>query len=169
MTRSLRLADGTWNGLLFVSLRFSHVVEAEMDCALAIVGLSARSFAALYEIASQPVPTQQALARRLGLEPSTTSELLCRLDRRGAVGRKKRRHGGDRRAPGSTGVVVSLTPGGREILEHAIRIASRIESRWARRLDRGPDTPWAGMRRHGLRRWLGEGVTALDARSAGSR
>jgi hypothetical protein len=49
------------------------------------VALSAHGFAALSEIAREAPETQRDLAARLGLRPSTTSELLKRLQRRDLV------------------------------------------------------------------------------------
>ncbi|MFI5212936.1 MAG: MarR family transcriptional regulator [Gemmatimonadales bacterium] len=121
-----------------------------MDRALAIVPLSARGFAALYEIATEPEPesggtplTQRALAARLGLGASTVSELLARLRRRGLV-------------RGTT-----VTEAGRAALAHAERVATRLEDDWSRRLDAAAGSAVPGLRRQGLRRWLAESRAAL--------
>jgi DNA-binding MarR family transcriptional regulator len=131
-------------------MAFSREVEGEMDRALAIVPLSARGFAALYEIATGPEPksgdtalSQRALAARLGLRSSTVSELLGRLRRRGLV----------------RGMAVSEA--GLAVLAHAERVARRLEDDWSRRLDAAAATPVRGLRVQGLRRWLAESRVAL--------
>ena len=87
LLRQLPGADGVPNALLGPVLALAHRLETEMDRALAIVGLTARGFGALTAIAREGPASQRLLALRLGLESSTTSELLQRLERRGLVRR----------------------------------------------------------------------------------
>ena len=60
------------------------------------------------------------------------------------------------------GPAVVLTGSGEAVLAAAERIASRVEDDWARRLNRGEQTPVPGMRAYGLRRWLLESLAALS-------
>ncbi len=166
--------DGTWAGLLAAATALSHLVEGEMDRALAIVGLTATGFAAILEIARAEVASQGELARRLGISGGATSELLGRLRRRGlvslrAAGSAKRRRrvrpSGSKRARSRGGRppnAVSLTPAGRALLAVAARIAQRVEGDWAARL--AAEDGRAGVRPTrvwGLRRWLTECATDL--------
>jgi hypothetical protein len=64
------------HSILRLATALAHALERETDRALALTGLTATGFAALDEIRSAAPSTQRDLARRLGLRPSTTSELL---------------------------------------------------------------------------------------------
>ena len=120
-----------------------------MDRTLAIVPLTARGFAALAEIAREPPRTQGILAARLGLEPSTTSELLARLERRGLLNRGPK--------------PIVLTDRGAAALAAAERIGTRVEDAWARRLAQAAGSLLGDARHQGLRRWLTESRAALLA------
>ena len=132
--------------VLRLATALAHALETETDRALAITGLTATGFAALDEIHSAPPYTQRDLARRLGLRPSTTSELLRRLARRGFVTRTGR---------------PALTPTGAAALDRAHHILARLESRWVRRMGEARPGGFPSMRFQALRRWLGEGLAAL--------
>jgi DNA-binding MarR family transcriptional regulator len=139
------LAPAT-HSILRLATALAHALERETDRALALTGLTATGFAALDEIRSAAPSTQRDLARRLGLRPSTTSELLRRLARRGWVTRTAH---------------PALTPAGAAALERADRIVARLESRWARRMAEARPAGFPSMRFQALRRWLGEGLAAL--------
>ncbi len=147
--RTRRLPDGSWNGILCAAAALWHLLEAEMDRALAIVPLTGRGFAALAEIAREPPRTQGILAARLGLEPSTTSELLARLERRGLLSRRPK--------------PIVLTDAGAAALAAAERIATKVEDAWARRLAQAAGSQLGDARHQGLRRWLTESCAALLA------
>jgi DNA-binding MarR family transcriptional regulator len=132
--------------VLRLATALAHALETETDRALAITGLTATGFAALDEIHSAAPSTQRDLARRLGLRPSTTSELLRRLARRGFVTRTGR---------------PALTPTGAAALDRAHHILARLESRWVRRMGEARPGGFPSMRFQALRRWLGEGLAAL--------
>ena len=132
--------------VLRLATALAHALETETDRALVITGLTATGFAALDEIHSAAPSTQRDLARRLGLRPSTTSELLRRLARRGFVTRTGR---------------PALTPTGAAALDRAHHILARLESRWVRRMGEARPGGFPSMRFQALRRWLGEGLAAL--------
>jgi DNA-binding MarR family transcriptional regulator len=136
-----------------------------VDRALAIVPLTARGFAVLYEIHRETPASQGDLARRLGLEPSTTSELLKRPERGALVRRAISARGpGGRSGPGPMPPrpgdrrpnAVALTEPGRAALAQAERIVSGIEEAWARRLAAAAGTQMPRLRLMALRRWLTE-------------
>ena len=147
----LRAFDGSLLGVLEPALDLAHALETETDRALRVVGLSARGFLVLAEIHREPPRTQRVLARRLGLEPSTTNELLGRLARRRLVRRKPR---------------PALTDEGLAALERAAGAVEALERRWAQRLCDASGSPrvpgWPGPV-YGLRRWLRESRAALSA------
>lgn len=152
--------DGAWKGLLCSALALAHTLEGEMDRALEIAGLSARGFVALLEIAREETPSQESLARRLGVGRGAASELLKRLRRQGlvaATAARAARAAGPGARGGRPPKAVTLTPAGRALLEGTARIATRVEAAWAARLaveDRRGE-PRIG-RAHGLERWLRE-------------
>jgi DNA-binding transcriptional ArsR family regulator len=178
-----RLPFHGWKGLLGAALALSHALEAEMDHALAVVRLSARGFVALGEIAAEPPCSQGALATRLGLEASTTSELLKRLERRGLIekeragkpgpsrpGRSGRGRAGTQlgRAPGRPATPVAITAEGRVVLAKAERIAVEVEDDWAKRIAVAAGSPYGFVRASGLRRWLCESWVALASEPSGA-
>ena len=146
--------EGHWRGVLRAALALAHALETEADRALEVAGLSARGFLVLAEIHREAPRTQRALARRLGLQPSTTNELLGRLARRRLV----------RRRPTPT-----LTGAGVSALAAGAAIVARLEDAWAARLraaGRGPAIPgWPGPV-YGLRRRLRESHEALSRRAS---
>ena len=140
-----------------------------MDRRLAIVGLSARAFLVMREIAREPVHSQAALAARLALEPGTISELLRRLERRALVRRGAGRSGGlsrEPRGPGRPALVPVLTESGARVLADAMRAAARLEREWAERLASARHSPWPLARAMGLRRWLVESLEVMGERPA---
>ena len=147
--RTRRLPDGSWNGILCAAAALWHQLEAEMDRALAIVPLTARGFATLAEIAREPPSCQGTLAAHLGLQPSTTSELLKRLERRGLLRRRPK--------------PIVLTDRGAAALAVAERIATRVEDAWAHRFAQAGGSQLGDARLQGLRRWLNESRAALLA------
>jgi DNA-binding MarR family transcriptional regulator len=155
--------DGDWKGLLCASLALAHLLEGEMDRALGIAGLSARGFVALLEIVREETPSQESLARRLGVGRAATSELLKRLRRQGLVAATAAKAASAARPtrPGPRGGrpprAVTLTPAGRALLEEAARIATRLEAEWAARLAVADPRGIPGIgRAYGLKRWVRE-------------
>lgn len=150
----LRAFDGSLLGVLEPAVSLAHALETETDRALQVVGLSARGFLVLAEIHRETPRTQRDLARRLGLEPSTTNELLGRLARRRLA--RRRPH-------------PALTDEGLTALERAARVVEALERTWAERFRAargGPTVPgWPGPV-YGLRRWLREAHAALGPAAA---
>ena len=132
-----------------------------MDRALAIVPLSARGFVTLLEIDGQAIPTQAHLARRLGLGPGATSDMLRRLERAGLVRRDPSRRGGRQPHPPGPHQAVALTEAGHAVLAESVGIAAKVEDEWARRLDGPGENTMPGLRAYGLRRWLVHCLAAL--------
>jgi DNA-binding MarR family transcriptional regulator len=161
-TTSIPEPEGSWNGLLHLTIALSHHLETEMDRALAIVPLSARGLVVLQVIASQPTLCQQDLALRVGLMPSTMSEMLGRLERQGMVRRDPARRGGHRTQPPRARRAATLTVAGGAALARAEGIATRLEERWAERLAVAAGSPFGWMRAHGLRRWLSQSLAAVQ-------
>lgn len=160
-----------WHAMLPAAMALSRLMEGEMDRGLAKLPLRAREFALLREVQEPlfpeltppPARTQRELAARLGLSHGATNELLSRLERRRLLERTPAGRG----ARGRPELTVTLTAGGEAALAAAATIARQVEDDWARRLNRGEQTPVPGMRAHGLRRWLLESLAALSATTRG--
>jgi DNA-binding MarR family transcriptional regulator len=157
-----------WHALLTGATGLSGLMEGEMDRALAIVGLTAREFAALLEIrawrisqGSTSEPSQRELGARLGLTRGGTSQLVGRLERRALVERQVAARMAEARR-GRPRSVLTLTSRGEETLAEAATIARRVENDWARRLAReAAGTDLELLRASGLRRLLTESLGAL--------
>jgi MarR family transcriptional regulator, lower aerobic nicotinate degradation pathway regulator len=105
-------------GQLFFRLwRVSHERTAE---ALETVGLTPPLFALLNVLGAREGAIQQELGQAMGIDPSTMVSLIDQLESAGLA--KRRTHPKDRRAR-----EVSITPKGRQILERARGVATRVE------------------------------------------
>lgn len=110
-------ADLTW--LLH---RAAQRMRAALDDAARSHGLAgARDWLVLSTVAAGPPQTQLALAHTLGLDKTTLTSLLDRLEARGYVTRSLDRH--DRRAR-----IPSLTPRGVEIQRRVARARDETEA-----------------------------------------
>jgi DNA-binding MarR family transcriptional regulator len=106
---------------LFAMLHVTHAVEAEVESALAAIGLSTAKLAALRALseAGESMPLSQ-LAGRLSCVKSNITQLVDRLEAEGLVARKADPH--DRRAR-----LAALTAAGRKSLEHGTRAFDAAE------------------------------------------
>jgi MarR family transcriptional regulator, lower aerobic nicotinate degradation pathway regulator len=105
-------------GQLFFRLwRVSHARTAE---ALESVGLTPPLFALLNVLGARKGAIQQEIGQAMGIDPSTMVSLIDQLESAGLA--KRRTHPKDRRAR-----EVSITPKGRQILDRARGLATRVE------------------------------------------
>ena len=105
-------------GQLFFRLwRASHTRTAE---ALSSIGLTPALFALLNVLGARDGTIQQQLSADMGIDPSAMVKLINELESNGWA--ERRRRPGDRRA-----WEVVITPGGRDTLERARRLAMEIE------------------------------------------
>jgi DNA-binding MarR family transcriptional regulator len=105
-------------GQLFFRLwRASHTRTAD---ALKSIDLTPALFAVLNVLAARDGAIQQELSADMGIDPSTMVSLIDELEKQGLASR--RRHPKDRRA-----WEISITPQGRDTLEHARSLALRVE------------------------------------------
>ncbi|MBO0803849.1 MAG: winged helix-turn-helix transcriptional regulator [Nocardiopsaceae bacterium] len=102
--------------------RAAQRMRAALDDAARRHGLAgARDWLVLSAIAAGPPQTQLALAHALGLDKTTLTSLLDRLEARGLVTRSADSH--DRRAR-----IPSLTPSGRQVQCHVARARDEAEA-----------------------------------------
>jgi DNA-binding MarR family transcriptional regulator len=105
-------------GQLFFRLwRASHTQTA---AALQSIGLTPPLFAVLNYLRAHEGAIQQQVGSAMGIDPSTMVSLVDQLEGAGLA--KRRLHPKDRRAR-----EVSITPKGRQILEQARGLATRVE------------------------------------------
>jgi DNA-binding MarR family transcriptional regulator len=115
-TPELELAE--FAGQLFFRLwRVSHERTAE---ALESVGLTPPLFALLNVLGARRGAIQQEIGQAMGIDPSTMVSLIDQLENAGLA--KRRTHPKDRRAR-----EVSITRKGRQTLERARGLATRVE------------------------------------------
>jgi DNA-binding MarR family transcriptional regulator len=104
--------QGTWNQLVTLHAQVSELVERALQDRF---GLSLTEYSALEALAEAPGPAglrMQALAEAIGLNQSSVSRLVARLERQGLAERSLNER--DRR-----GVFTSITETGRETLKEA--------------------------------------------------
>ena len=94
----------------------SEIFDAEIGEA----GLTPRQLAVLIAISELEGTNQAALVERTGVDRSTLSEMIGRLERKGFL--RRRRTKADARA-----YAVQLTPGGRHVLRKAEPLAKRVD------------------------------------------
>ena len=117
-TPSPEIEGAEFAGQLFFRLwRVSHARTAE---ALASVGLTPPLFALLNVLGTRTGAIQQEIGQAMGIDPSTMVSLIDQLESAGLA--ERRTHPKDRRAR-----EVSITPNGRQVLEQAQGLATRVE------------------------------------------
>lgn len=106
----------------------SMVLEADVEQALAEIGLRARDFFVLAALAGGVPLSQQDLSRLLGLDPTTVVAVIDDLEGREYV--ERRRNPADRRRYN-----LILTDAGSEALREADRAATEAETAFLGQLD----------------------------------
>ena len=106
------------------------------DRALAVAGLTARQALVLLSCYMEEANTMAELASLYGLEASSITRLVDRLEKKRLIERTRSRS--DRRK-----TVLSLTPRGKDALQRAVKIASPIAvAMWKRREQTRKKDPW---------------------------
>jgi DNA-binding MarR family transcriptional regulator len=73
----------------FLLARAHLIARAKADAALAELGLSMKAYAALATVASDGVVSQQALSRRIGMDPATMVDVIDSLEQSGYIVRNR--------------------------------------------------------------------------------
>ena len=105
----------------FMLARAHLIARGKADAALAEVGLTMKAYAALATVVSDGAVSQQALSRRIGMDPATMVDVIDSLERLGHVVR--RRNPRDRRE-----YALRATPKGRVLFARAERAIAAAEA-----------------------------------------
>lgn len=73
----------------FLLARAHLIARGKADSALAELGLSMKAYAALATVASDGAVSQQALSRRIGMDPATMVDVIDSLEQSGHLVRKR--------------------------------------------------------------------------------
>lgn len=114
----------------FLLARAHLVAREDADRALGEHGLTAKGYAALATVVSDPPISQQKLSRRLRMDPATMVDVIDELERSGHI--LRRRNPDDRRE-----YALVTTPKGRALFQRAQKALSAAERETVRDLDAG--------------------------------
>src|SRR6266566_9303591 len=73
----------------FMLARAHLIARGKADAALAEVGLTMKAYAALATVVSDGAVSQQALSRRIGMDPATMVDVIDRLEQSGHLIRRR--------------------------------------------------------------------------------
>lgn len=73
----------------FLLARAHLIARGKADTALARVGLSMKAYAALATVVSDGAVSQQALSRRIGMDPATMVDVIDSLEESGRIVRRR--------------------------------------------------------------------------------
>ena len=104
----------------FLLARAHLIARARADAALADLGLSMKAYAALATVVSDGAVSQQALSRRIGMDPATMVDVIDSLEESGHIVR--RRNSRDRRE-----YALQTTARGRALFARAERAIKKAE------------------------------------------
>src|SRR5439155_4728700 len=105
----------------FLLARAHLIARGQADAALAEVGLTMKAYAALATVVSDGAVSQQALSRRIGMDPATMVDVIDALEQSGHLVRK--RNPRDRRE-----YALQTTAKGRALFARAERAIQAAES-----------------------------------------
>jgi DNA-binding MarR family transcriptional regulator len=106
----------------FLLARAHLIARAKADAALAAHGLSMKAYAALATVASDGAVSQQALSRRIGMDPATMVDVIDALEQAGNIVRRRNPH--DRRE-----YALETTAKGRALFARAQRAIASAEAK----------------------------------------
>jgi DNA-binding MarR family transcriptional regulator len=119
------MADGYPKALAgrvgFLLARAHLIAREKADAALEGVGLTMKAYAALATVVSDGAVSQQALSRRIGMDPATMVDVIDSLEQSGRIVRKRSPR--DRRQ-----YALQVTPKGRALFGRAERAIQAAEA-----------------------------------------
>lgn len=104
----------------FLLARAHLIAREKADAALATAGITMKAYAALATLVSDGPVSQQALSRRIGMDPATMVDVIDSLEQSGHILRKRNPH--DRRE-----YALQVTARGRALFNRAERAIAAAE------------------------------------------